>query len=198
MHLNFTSSRCGSRRNLMVLVGSAFLVLVLGTAAIGQGAQQTAIEDDHPQFGGWITFVESPGIGRIAVHIQQPERPRYVQGAPVIVNVSGFFTSSSGFDFEWASDAVGVIYITYLWPGKSDLRTGQLSDGTFDYGGPNCLAALRDVIRFATGETPNVTGQCLHELIDVVPLYEVDCTRFRIPESWPPTCWLSMARRCPG
>ncbi|MCK5245556.1 hypothetical protein KAR02_01550 [Candidatus Bipolaricaulota bacterium] len=120
-----------------------------------------------------ITFIESLGVGRIAVHIQQPERPRYEQGAPVIVNVSGFFTSSSGFDFEWEPDTVGVIYITYLWPGKSDPRTGQSSGGVFDYGGPNCLAALRDVIRFATGEMANAAGQYLHELVDVVPLYEV-------------------------
>jgi len=173
MHSNSTSSRYGSRRKILMLGRFILLILLAGTAAMGRGAQQTAIEDDHPQFGGWITFVESPGIGRIAVHIQQPEKPRYVQGAPVIVNVSGFFTSSSGFDFEWEPDAVGVIYITYLWPGKSDVRTGQSSQGIFDYGGSNCLAALRDVIRFATGETPNVTGQYLHELIDVVPLYEV-------------------------
>ncbi|MCK4570414.1 hypothetical protein KAT84_00555, partial [Candidatus Bipolaricaulota bacterium] len=122
---------------------------------------------------GWITFIESPGNGRIAVHIRQPEMPRYKQGAPVIVNVSGFFTGSSGFDFEWEPNAVGVIYITYLWPGKSDLRTGQSSAGVFDYGGPNCLAALCDVIRFATGESANVAGQYLHEIVDVAPLYEV-------------------------
>jgi len=140
---------------------------------MAQTNRPTVIVDDHPQFGGWITFIESPGIGSIAVHIQQPETPRYEQGAPVIVNVSGFFTPGSAFGFQWEPDAVGVIYITYLWPGKHDQRTGLSSAGRFDYGGPTCLAALRDVIRFATGESPDVAGKYLHELIDVVPLYEV-------------------------
>ncbi|MBU1048977.1 hypothetical protein KKG90_03020, partial [Candidatus Bipolaricaulota bacterium] len=40
-------------------------------------------------------------------------------------------------------------------------------------GGPNCLAALRDVIRFATGESPNVTGDYLHDIVDTTPLYDV-------------------------
>jgi len=35
------------------------------------------------------------------------------------------------------------------------------------------LAALRDVIRFATGVSANVSGQYLHNLVDVTPLYDV-------------------------
>jgi hypothetical protein len=159
----------GLVRRGAVFGACGLLVLALVLAAVGQ----SVIEDDHPQFGGWITFVESPGIGRIAVHIQEPGEPRYEAGAPVIVNVSGFFTGSSGFDFEWEPDALGVIYITYLWPGKSDARTSQSSEGVFDYGGPNCLAALRDVIRFATGDATNVDGQSLHDIVQIQPLYDV-------------------------
>jgi len=157
----------------IMVVAYAILVLGFSGSTFGQANRPTVIIDDHAQFGGWITFVESSGVGRIAVHIQQPQMPRYTQGAPVIVNVSGFFTGSSGFDFEWEPDDVGVIYITYLWPGKADARTGQSSSGNFDYGGPHCLAALRDVIRFATGMSPNISGQYLHDIVDTAPLYDV-------------------------
>jgi len=170
MQIDSRHDQSRKSRSRIKLGWVAVLVLLLGTAVLAQDGQ--TILDEDAQFGGWITYVESPGIGRIAVYIQEPDEPRYQAGAPVIVNVSGFFTASSGFDFEWEPDAVGVITITYLWPGKSDARTGQSSDGVFDYGGPDCLAALRDVIRFATGETSNVAGQFLHDIVDVTPLYE--------------------------
>ena len=132
-----------------------------------------AMADDASSMGGTVTFIESAGIGRIAVCIQEPESPRYAEGAPIIVNVSGFFTASSGFAFEWDADAVGVIYITYLWPGQRDNRTGYASEGVFDYGGPDCLAALRDVIRFATGEMTDVSGRVLQDIVSVPPAHDV-------------------------
>jgi len=113
------------------------------------------------------TFVHSDGIGRIAVAFRVPQAPRYAEGAPVIVNVSGFFTGSSGFGFPLDPDALGAITVTYLWPGKHDARTGLRSEGTFDYGGPDCLAALRDVIRFATGEVADIDGRHLAEIAGV-------------------------------
>ena len=125
-----------------------------------------AIEDTDDRVGGWITFVQSEGIGRIAVHVQAPETPRFHDGAPVVVNVSGFFTGSSGFDYELDPDALGCVYITYLWPGKRDARTGVASEGAYDYGGADCLAALRDVVRYATGEIDDAAGQSLQQLID--------------------------------
>ena len=120
-----------------------------------------------------ITFVSSDGIGRIAVSVRAPSEPRYAEGAPVIVNVSGFFTASSGFNYELDPDALGAIYVTYLWPGKRDPRTGVVSEGTFDYGGPDCLVALGDVIRFATGEIADVDGRWLEDIVDIPVLYDV-------------------------
>jgi hypothetical protein len=127
----------------------------------------------EPDDGTLITFVESERIGRIAVSVRPPNEPRYPAGAPVVLNVSGFFTGSSGFNFQLDPDALGAIYVTYLWPGKTDSRTGVASEGMFDYGGADCLAALRDVVRFATGETPNASGQYLDDIVDVPVLYDV-------------------------
>jgi hypothetical protein len=136
-------------------------------------ASATTIQDTDPRVGGWITYIELEGIGRVAVHIREPAQPRYADGAPVLVNVSGFFTTASGFSYELDPDALGAIYVTYLWPGKTDTRTGVRSEGVFDYGGPDCLRALRDVVRFATGELSNVDGRFLHEIVAVPVLHTV-------------------------
>jgi hypothetical protein len=120
-----------------------------------------------------ITYVASDGNGRIAIAVREPAEGRFPEGAPVVVNVSGFFTSSSGFDFQLDANALGAIYVTYLWPGRDDARTGAHSEGSFDYGGARCLAALRDVIRFATGEAPDVAGRFLHDIVQVPVHYDV-------------------------
>lgn len=130
-----------------------------------------------PDCRGATTFVESEGVGRIAVSISEPLAQRHAQGAPVVVAVSGFFTPSVGYVFELDPRDLGVIYITMLWPGVRDARSGAQSEGTFDYGGDSSLQALRDVVRFALGETPDAAGKYLHEIVatpvnyDVVGLY---------------------------
>ncbi len=140
--------------------------------ATGLRAEPRAV-DENLSAKETITFVESEGIGRIAVAIRTPSSPRYSDGAPVLVNVSGFFAGSAGFDFELDPNALGAIYVTYLWPGRSDPRTGAHSEGTFDYGGRDCLRALCDVVRFATGEIENVDGERLDELVEPPVLYDV-------------------------
>jgi hypothetical protein len=60
-----------------------------------------------------------------------------------------------------------------LWPGVRDARTGVSSEGTFDYGGEVCLSALRDVIRFATGEIPDAAGRSLQEIVSTPVLVDV-------------------------
>lgn len=137
-----------------------------GSASPGEGGPR-------PGEDAIITFVVSDGIGRIAVAVRGPDRPRFADGAPVIVNVSGFFTSSSGFSYELDPDALGAVYVTYLWPGKTDPRSGVSSDGDFDYGGPICLQALRDVIRFATGEIADTEGRTLDDYVNVPVLLDV-------------------------
>jgi hypothetical protein len=117
-----------------------------------------------------VTFIDSLGIGEIAILLKLPDQPRYPEGAPVVVNVSGFFIGQAGFDIELDADRIGVIYVSYLWPGLKDRRTNAQSGGVYDYGGPDCLAALRDVIRFASGEIANVDGLTIDELIDITPL----------------------------
>ncbi len=122
-----------------------------------------------------ITHVRSRENGNIAVRIQAPEVCRYPEGAPVVVVASTWFVKKYtpayvGFDVKYDVTEVGAIFVTHLWPGKKDLESGASSEGTYDYGGPNSLAALRDTIRFASGLLPDVRGYYIDELLEVNPL----------------------------
>ena len=117
-----------------------------------------------------VTSIDSEGIGRIAVQISLPEVPRYGEEAGIVVEVNTFLTPSNSFYSSLNAPAVGLIHISYLWPGLSDGTAA--SDGEFDFGGEASIRALKDVLRFATGETPNSEGYYLDQLISPKPLYE--------------------------
>ena len=117
----------------------------------------------------FITYIPSEGIGNIAVQVSIPNTPRYDDGAGVIVDVATFFTESRRFHLSLDVTQIGMIHISYLWPGKSD-PTGAKSDGTFDYGGEDSIQALRDVIRFASGQIADVDGFYMNELMAMTPL----------------------------
>ncbi len=160
-----------TRRSCALLFLAA--CLVVGGGGAGGPAPGASGDATTP---AWITYVDS-SAGRIAVHVSEPRAPRYTDGAPVVVNVSGFFTPRRGFAFELDPNALGAVYVTCLWPGTADPQTGAASTGTFDFGGPQCLTALRNVVRFAAGEAADVYGKRLHEstrrpvLYDIVGLY---------------------------
>ena len=122
------------------------------------------------------THVPCAEVGNIAVRIDLPEKPRYVDTAPVVVVASTWFVekynnTATLFHLDYNPAEVGAITVSHLWPGKTDPDSGISSSGEYDFGGPISLAALRDTIRFALGETRNLDGLYLHELITVKPLY---------------------------
>jgi len=115
-----------------------------------------------------ITYIYSNG-NKIAVKLTFPEEPRYEEGAPVLVYVTTFFTPSNP-DFSASIDTVseyGFVHVAYLWPGISDPAEGVKSEGEYDYGGENSIEALRDVIKFASGEKTNIYGKYISELSPV-------------------------------
>ncbi len=123
------------------------------------------------------THIYSPENGNIAVRIEIPTEPRYGETAPVVVVASTWFvekynSDETPFHLEFNPVSIGVIVITHLWPGKTDPESGVHSDGEYDYGGPNSLAALRDMIRFALGKTADINGNYLSDLITPAPLYD--------------------------
>jgi hypothetical protein len=116
-----------------------------------------------------VTYVDSKGIGKIAIQVTLPETPRYSEGAGVVIEVSTFLTPANRFNTNLDAPAIGLIHVSYLWPGISDRDAA--SEGKFDYGGKDSIQALRDVIRFVSGEVPNSEGYTLDELVAFQPLY---------------------------
>lgn len=125
-----------------------------------------------------ITRIYCPENGKIAVRVDVcPPKARYGESAPVVIVASTWFVEKYtkdeiGFHLIYNPVDVGAISVTHLWPGKTDPDTGIRSDGVYDYGGPDSLAALRDTIRFALGDIPDIDGHYLHELIEIQPLYD--------------------------
>ena len=123
------------------------------------------------------TQIDCAEVGRIAVRIDVPQAPRYGDAAPIVVVASTWFVEKynaeeTPFHLVYNPVDVGAIAVSHLWPGKCDPESGVRSDGAYDFGGPDSLAALRDTIRFALGQIPDIRGDYLHDLSSVEPLYE--------------------------
>ena len=119
--------------------------------------------------GELITYVNSSGIGRIAVQLRLPSVPRYPEGAPIVVHTSAFFTPGQGFGGLGVT-RIGAIEVSYLWPGATDVHAGVSSEGVYDHGGADSIAAFRDVLRFVSGQVPDYEGHYIAELLAVTPL----------------------------
>ena len=131
-----------------------------------------AVTNKAPRGQTLLTYIPSDAGGRIAVKIVLPRLSRFPGNrAGVVVYVSGFIRSSGHFLTDSDFSSIGLIHITYLWPGAED-GTGMTSAGTYDYGGSNCIAALKQVLRFAGGQIPDLTGRYLADLAQVAPLYD--------------------------
>jgi len=115
------------------------------------------------------TIVRSEGLD-IAVMVASPQTPRYAEGAGVVVVASPIFTETDDFLTDPDLTALGLIQVSYLWPGKTDARTGVKSSGAFDYGGEQSVKVLRDVIRFAANRMPDANGRYIVSMTSVPPL----------------------------
>lgn len=114
-----------------------------------------------------ITWIETAETGRVAVRVVLPDTGRYDAGqsAPILVQANGFANNAPG-DFCDLVDlaSLGIVHVSCMWPGCTDLASGAASEGTFDYGGEDTLAAFRDAIRFALGEIASVDGYFIADL----------------------------------
>jgi len=135
--------------------GISLLALFLFVTALASGVEGS---------DQLITYLSSEGIGNIAVRLTFPEAPRYPDGAGVVVDIATFFTPNNDFYEDVDVAPLGLIRVSYLWPGKGSRTTGARSDGEYDYGGEYCIRALRDVIRFAAGQIPDRDGRFIGEL----------------------------------
>jgi hypothetical protein len=115
------------------------------------------------------TTILSEGMD-IAVMIASPQTPRFPEGAGVVVVASPIFTETEGFMTDPELTSLGLIQVSYLWPGQTDPGTGLKSSGEFDYGGDQSVKVLRDVIRFAANRMADGSGRYIVSMSSVLPL----------------------------
>jgi hypothetical protein len=94
---------------------------------------------------------------------------RYPEGAPVLVwGPGGTGEGSLNDPLRRATD---VIRIVFLFPGGRDLATGRSSGGSYDFRGLVSIVALRDVLRYASGELADSQGRRIDEVLPVPVLH---------------------------
>ncbi|MDZ7367155.1 MAG: T9SS type A sorting domain-containing protein [candidate division KSB1 bacterium] len=113
---------------------------------------------------------EAAGSEGVFVRINRPATARHgTIGAPVVIHVAGGFGSNGLTVANPPWSLPDCIEIRFNFPGGGSGAT--LSGGVYDDRGPNCLKALREVIRFALGTTADVNGKKLSQLVNpIVPL----------------------------
>lgn len=112
------------------------------------------------------------GAQGIAVGLLVPERARYTNGAPVAIDVPGGVQSGSA---AGRPEYVGLGFaeIHFAFPGGGE--GGERSGGRYDFRGPNCIRALADVIRFATGRIADQEGRRINELAGGIAVLTNNC-----------------------
>ena len=161
------------RAPVLILVPPAIAILVAlawagppANASVTLAGAPIAVDVDLPS--------DSTGVpgGTLALRIQAPPSAadaRYPDGAPVVVYAVGG-TSAGSLQTQQLSLADDVVQVYFLFPGGTDL--GRSSDGTYDYRGPNSIAALRDVVLYAAGELTDSRGRTIDEVVPAPVLHD--------------------------
>jgi hypothetical protein len=173
-------SACGASPNSKIDVSTtpgSSPVLLCGNGICESGENSSSCQQDCPEtsFSGNIqtTYIKSDGSGgNIAVMVASPTTKRFNNGAGVIVVIPPLFSSVEGFMKDPDLTSLGLVQVSYLWPGDKDTEEEVKSDGEFDHGGANSIKILRDVIRFAGGRLEDVNGRYIYGLTTVPPLTE--------------------------
>lgn len=150
-------------------------LLGLGAAAMllltSRAAQPAAIS------AATVTNVRLPSpdgtglpTGTLAVRVFSPvtDTARYPHGAPVVVFATGGTEAGTLVEpVSWATDTVRV---AFLFPGGCD---GPIcSDGVYDDRGAYSIAALRDVVLYASGALSDASGHTIDAVVDVPVLHD--------------------------
>lgn len=155
-------------------ISSPTLDILCGNGFCDSGETSFSCLLDCPvvSFSGQIqtTYINSEGVGDIAVMVAAPQKERYPEGAGVVVVASPIFSKAGRFMTDPDLTSIGLIQVSYLWPGQTDVMTGVQSSGVFDYGGAQSIRILRDVIRFASGIIPDKDGGYISALVQGTPL----------------------------
>jgi hypothetical protein len=113
---------------------------------------------------GILTHIPSTVGGEqgIAVGVLPPLKPRYSNGAPVMIHVPGGVTTG-GTEGRPEYAGLGFVEIRFAFPGGGSGEAA--SGGTYDYRGSDCIRALADVILFATGRLADKEDRKIQDLL---------------------------------
>jgi hypothetical protein len=100
----------------------------------------------------------------IAVKIIYTDKPRYKDGAPVVVVVPGRW-SASGLAFNMHACQEGFAEVTFAFPGGG--TNSLVSGGVYDKRGKRSQQALADVLRFAAGLSNDNNSRKINDLLPV-------------------------------
>lgn len=128
----------------------------------------------HTAFGITSYNLQVPssagGTIGIAVKITIPDTARYACGAPITIWCKGGRDATSLSATYQTLSNWGVILIQFNYPEGGG--GNQLSGGTYDFRGINCITAAKDVTRFGMGLLNDMTGHPLSYYCgNIVPLY---------------------------
>lgn len=111
----------------------------------------------------YIPSETAPGPG-LAINVIFPAKPRYPEGAPVVV-VAPAGEGPNGLEFSTHAAQSGFAEVRFAFPGGG--KPGFSSGGVYDYRGLLSQQALRDVLLFAAGKTKDVAGRSISKLVPV-------------------------------
>jgi len=141
-----------ANRQLLRFLLGGILMLATGTETLAQ-------RPIRPR--GVLTHIPS-AVGRereIRLRVVPPEKPRYEAGAPVVIGVS-----------PGPHEAAGWLGVTECGFVEVFFASTDFSAGPYDFGGPDWLLGLRDVILFALGKRADKDGRTIQDVTGEIPV----------------------------
>lgn len=111
----------------------------------------------------YLPSESAPGSG-LAVNIIYPNKPRYKEGAPIVVVVPGG-AGADGLSFDMHAAQMGLVEVRFAFPGGG--KGKFQSSGIYDYRGVECQKALRDVLLFAGGRMLDSEGRKISQVVPI-------------------------------
>ncbi len=146
-----------------LLLAAAFLRDGYGFTDIPAPSLKEQLMVPEKSVSTYIPSHAAPGSG-LAVNIIYPGKARYKDGAPVVV-VAPSGMGAGGLKFTMHAAQSGFVEVRFAFPGGGS--AGFTSGGEYDYRGPLCQEALRDVLLFAAGKFSDGEGRKIDELVPV-------------------------------
>ncbi len=142
----------------------------LASASCGGGAG-TADELGTGGMAWTMVEVASDEFDELTVVLTWPTEGNtaWADGAPVAVMVPPAFNTNGSWGREGFSPGIsaagGMAEVSVVLPGMN--VEGHTTSGPFDYGGESSVTAVREAVRFATGELLDTEGRSVRELSGV-------------------------------